>query len=102
MAAGGQGDKTADAQPATRTTKKKRSQEWGPFSDYTFVQAPTGEFAVPRGQVLSFGAVSVMNKETGQMEKKLVPEYRQATDAEMKKADETYAKMIEALDEEDE
>lgn len=101
MAAGGQADKTADAQPKARKTAKKRSQEWGPFLDYTFVQAPTGEFGVPQGEVLSFGTVEVMNKETFQMEKKLVPEYRDGTKAELKKAKDDYAGMMEALSEDD-
>jgi hypothetical protein len=101
MAAGGQTDKTADAQPTARKTTKKRAQEYGPFGDYQFVTTPTGEFGVPHGQVLSFGSISVMDKDTGQMVKRLVPEYRQANDKEMKKANEELKNLVAALDEED-
>jgi hypothetical protein len=101
MAVGGQTDKTGDSRPTARKAKKKRAQEWGPFVDYMFVQTPTGEFAVPQGEVLSFGAVEVLNKETMQLEKKLVPEYRQASGAEIKKAYADNLSMLEALNEED-
>lgn len=96
-----QQDKPADQVATTRTTTKKRKQEWGPFAKYQFVVAPTGEFAVPKGQVLSFGAISVLNKETGRMEKKLVPEYRNATKAEMKKAETEYVDLMAALNEDE-
>lgn len=96
-----QQDKPADQIATTRKTTKKRKQEYGPFAKYQFVTAPTGEFAVPKGQVLSFGAVKVLNKETGQMVKKLVPEYRNATKAEMKKAETEYANLMAALDEDE-
>jgi hypothetical protein len=102
MAAGGQSDKTQDARSTTRKTKKVRKVEYGPFGDYTFVATPTGEFAVPHGQVLSFGAVRVIDKATGQLVKKLVPEYRKATDKEMAKANTEYSEMMAALDEEEE
>ena len=101
MAAGGQGNKTADSQPSTRKTTKKRAQEYGPFGDYQFVTTPTGEFAVPHGQVLSFAAIEVFDKETGQLGKKLVPEYRDASQAEMKKANQEIARLMEAANEED-
>ncbi len=101
MSATKQQDKPADQIATTRKTTKKRKQEWGPFAKYQFVAAPTGEFAVPKGQVLSFGAVKVLNKDTGQMEKRLVPEYRDATPKEMEKAETEYANLMAALDEDE-
>jgi len=94
-------DKPADQVATTRKTTKKRAQEWGPYAKYQFVVTPTGEFAVAKGQVLSFGAIRVLNKETGQMEKKLIPEYRDATKTEMKKAETEYVNLMAALDEDE-
>lgn len=96
-----QQDKPADQIATTRKTTKKRKLEYGPFARYQFVTTPTGEFAVPKGQVLSFGAVTVLDKATSQMVKKLVPEYRDANEKEIEKAQKEYDDLMAALKEDE-
>jgi hypothetical protein len=64
---------------------RSQYQTWqGPFPEYTLVNSPFGEHAVPAFKILSFRIAQRINRKSLQEEEYAIPQYRDATEAELK------------------
>ena len=87
--------KKPKAKPGPKKKAAPKLLPWqGPFGDYTFVHAPSGEYGVSPLHVLEFTYREKLNVAAGVMEKVAVPHQRPATDEELEEAGLMYLRKI--------